>query len=274
MWFKVKDSLDEDDVRRGMKAVIRDGMASTAMGTFTGGIFLTAYALNLGATNFIIGLLAAIGPLMALVQIPSIYLVEKIKNRKAIVVTTSFASRAFWLLVAGIPFLFSPNIGINVLVLGMALYSIFGAVSGTAWGPWLRDLLPQDKLGDFFSKRMIMSTILGIVLSFVCAVYIDQWKKLFPQQEIYGYSILFALGFFAGIIGVYYLSTIPEPRMSPPEGRINFFGMLSVPFKDGNFRKLMAFLGSWTFAVNLAGPFFAVYMIKRLHLPMSLIIGL
>jgi MFS family permease len=36
----------------------------------------------------------------------------------------------------------------------------------------------------------------------------------------------------------------------------------------------MAFSGSWTFAINLAAPFFTVYMIKRLDFPMSFIIGL
>lgn len=274
MFFNPKDILTEDDVQRGMKSVIQDGMATSAMGTFTGGVFLTAYALQLGASNYIIGLLAAIGPLMNLIQVPCIYLVEKIKNRKAIVVTSSLISRSFWLLIAAIPFLFSSKIGIFVLVGGMAFHSVLAAVSGTAWNPWLRDLLPQDKLGSFFSRRMIMSTVLGIVLSLVCASYVDQWKKFFPDQEIYAYSVLFVLGFIAGIIGVFYLSRIPEPRMAPPEGKVNFLGVLALPFKDDNFRKLMAFLGSWTFAVNLAAPFFTVYLLKRLDMEMSVVIGL
>ncbi|MFC1570611.1 MFS transporter [Candidatus Omnitrophota bacterium] len=274
MWFQPKDTLTEDDVQRGMKAIIQDGMATSAMGTLTGGVFLTAFALQLGASNYVIGLLAAIGPLMNLFQIPCIYLVEKIKNRKAIVVTSSLLSRSFWLLIAAIPFLFSSRVGIIVLVLGMAAHSVLAAVAGTAWNPWLRDLLPQDKLGSFFSKRMRMATILGIVLSLVSATYIDQWRKFFPEQAIYGYSILFVLGFIAGVIGVLYLSRVPEPRMVPPEGKVNFLGMLSVPFKDDNFRKLMAFLGSWTFAVNLAAPFFTVYLLKRLHMEMSVVIGL
>jgi len=50
--------------------------------------------------------------------------------------------------------------------------------------------------------------------------------------------------------------------------------MLAQPFKDENFRKLIAFLCSWNFAVNLAGPFFMVYMLKRLGLSLSFIIGL
>ncbi len=274
MWFEVKDTLTEDDVQRGMRSVINDGLASTAMGTFTGGVFLTAYALKLGASNYIIGLLAAIAPLMTLIQIPSIYLVEKAKSRKAIVVSTSLVSRSFWLLVAVIPFLFPVSVGTKILVIGLALYSVFGAISGTAWGPWLRDILPQDRLGQFFSKRMMVSTILGIVLSLACAIYIDQWKKYFPQQELTGYSVLFILGFIAGIIGVYFLSTIPEPRMTVPEKKVGFLRILLVPFKDENFRRLMAFSGSWTFAINLAAPFFTVYMIKRLDFPMSYIIWL
>ncbi len=274
MWFKPKDALTEQDVQRGMKAVIWDGMASTAMGTFTGGVFLTAYALKLGASNSTIGILAAIAPLMALIQIPSIYLVEKLRNRKVIVVSTSLVSRSFWLLVAAIPFVFPAAIGVKILIIGMALYSLFGAVSGTAWNPWLRDILPQDRLGQFFSKRMRMGTILGIVLSLVCAAYLDQWTKYFPKQEMSGYSILFLCGFIAGIIGVYFLSTIPEPRMAVPEKKTGFLSILLIPFKDENFRRLMAFSGSWTFAVNLAAPFFTVYMIKRLDFSMAFIVGL
>jgi len=50
--------------------------------------------------------------------------------------------------------------------------------------------------------------------------------------------------------------------------------LLAKPFKDENFRKLIAFMCSWNFAVNLAGPFFMVYMLKRLGLSMSFIIAL
>ena len=272
MWFKEKETLTEEDVQRGMKAIIKDGMASTAMATCTGGVFLTAFALALGASNSIIGLLAAIGPLVQLDQIPSIYLVEKIRNRRAIVVISSFIGRTFWLLIAAIPFIFSYQIGIKVLIFGMTMHALFVDVAGTAWGPWLRDILPQDKLGNFFSKRMIMSTVLGILLSLAAAFYIDQWKNFFPDQIMGGYSILFVFGFIAGMIGLYFLSTIPEPRMAKPEGKMNFIRMLGTPFKNENFKNLMLFSGSWTFAVNLAAPFFTVYMIKRLNMKCRLLL--
>lgn len=37
MRFTVKDTLTEEEVQYGLKALIRDGLASTSMATLTGG---------------------------------------------------------------------------------------------------------------------------------------------------------------------------------------------------------------------------------------------
>jgi len=76
------------------------------------------------------------------------------------------------------------------------------------------------------------------------------------------------------MIGVYFISRIPEPKMMVHTEKRRWTKMLLEPLGDDNFRKLIMFLGSWNFAVNLAAPFFMVYMLKRLKLEMSLIIGL
>jgi MFS family permease len=70
------------------------------------------------------------------------------------------------------------------------------------------------------------------------------------------------------------LAKTPEIRMPVVRDRLKIFKLISLPFKDENFRKLIAFMCSWNFAVNLAGPFFMVYMLKRLGLSMSFIIAL
>ncbi len=274
MKFTVKNTLTEAEVQSGLRAVIRDGLASQAMVTFTGGALLVAFALMLGAFNLVIGLLAAIPPLTQLIQIPSIFLVEKIRNRRAISVYASASSRAM-LLVIGLMSIFLPTkTALMFLIVALALHTILGAVSACSWSSWMRDLVPQDQLGSFYSKRMRLATGLGIVLYLVAGLYIDSVKRLFPTFELHSYSILFLLGFFAGMLGVYFISTIPEPRMVTQEGRSKFFEQMLIPFEDINFRKLITFLGSWNFAVNLAAPFFTVYMLKRLRMDMSFIIAL
>jgi len=86
----------------------------------------------------------------------------------------------------------------------------------------MRDLVPQDQLGAFFSRRMRLATGLGIVLYLGAGFYIDFVRKLFPRLELYAYSTLFLLGFLAAMLGVYFISTIPEPRMAAKEGAQNF----------------------------------------------------
>jgi len=274
MTFTIKDTVTEAEVQSGLRAVIRDGLASQVMVTFTGGVFLVAYALKLGASNVTIGLLAAIPPLTQLIQIPSILLVERIRKRRLISMLGSASSRIFWLLIAVSSLILPLEAGLTFLIIAILLSGAFGAVSNSSWNSWMRDLVPQDRLGSFYSKRMSVAIGLSIPLGLGAGLYIDYWKKLFPNYEIYGYSMLFFLGFLAGMLGVYFISTIPEPQMAPVKEKLHFFRMILQPFRDANFKSLIMFLGSWNFAVNLAAPFFTVYMLKRLQLNMSFIIAL
>ena len=274
MLFKTEEALSESQVRSALKNIIRDGVASQAMGILTGGAFLVAFAVKLGASNLVIGLLAAIGPLSQLLQLPSIFFVEKIRNRRLITVVAAALSRLCWLVIALSPFLFPAKIAIAVLLILLVLVSAFGAVGGCSWNSWMRDLIPENIMGSFFSKRMRVATGVGVALSIVAAVYLDFWKRYFADQELAGYSVLFLAGFAAGVTGLFFLAKTPEIRMPQFAEKQKILQLLSQPFRDENFRKLIAFMCSWNFAVNLAGPFFMVYMLKRLGLSMSLIIGL
>jgi MFS family permease len=274
MWFRAEETLTESRIEFALKNVIRDGVASQAMGTLTGGAFLVAFAVKLGASNFVIGLLAAIGPLAQLLQLPSIFIVEKIRNRRFITVAAAALSRICWLIIALSPFIFPPRTAVTVLLALLAVLSAFGAIGGCSWNSWMRDLIPEHIMGSFFSRRMRIATGVGIALSLAAAAYLDFWKKQFAEQELAGYSILFLFGFAAGALGVFFLAKTPESRMPKIHERVSILKLLLLPFRDENFRKLIAFMCSWNFAVNLAGPFFMVYMLKRLGLSMSFIIAL
>ena len=274
MLFKTEETLSESQVQSALKNIVRDGVASQAMGILTGGAFLVAFAVKLGASNLVIGLLAAIGPLSQLLQLPSIFIVEKIRNRRLITVVAAALSRLCWLVIALSPFLFPAKVAIAVLLMLLTAVSAIGAVAGCSWNSWMRDLIPENIMGSFFSRRMRIATGVGVVLSILAAVYLDFWKRYFATQELAGYQILFFVGFATGLAGLFFLAKTPEIRMPQVVEKQKILQLLSQPFRDENFRKLIAFMCSWNFAVNLAGPFFMVYMLKRLGLSMSFIIGL
>jgi MFS family permease len=272
MVFDAHDTLTEEDVQHGLKLVTLDGLATQAMVTLTGGIFLVAFALQLGASNTVIGLLAAIPPLAELLQIPSVYIIDRVRNRRLVVVAASVISRLFWIPIILIPFLLSPEQGVLALILAIGLYASFSAVSHCGWNSWIRDLIPQDRLGTFFSRRMTLSTGLALIISLAAGFFIDYWGASFPDSATEGYSILFFLGLLGGVVGIFFLARTPEPRMAPPVEEEDLLSVILKPFRDANFKNLIVFLGSWNFAVNLAAPFFTVYMLQLLGLDLSLVI--
>lgn len=264
------NTIPPEELQKGLKLVIKDSVVSQAMTTLSAGTFLVAFALELGASNLTIGILAGLTPLLQLIQLPSIYLVERFRSRRKIVVFSSLAGRLFLLMMAAIPFLFDPTYGLFFLIIFLAIHSAFAAVASCSWNSWMRDFLPQESLGALFSKRMIWSTIFGIFLSLLGGYFIDQSDLLFPGNPTWVYSVLFVMAFLSGMLGSHFMSRIPEPPIVP--SGLNLIKLISVPLKDTNFRNLIKFLGTWNFAVNLAAPFFTVYMLRRLEIPMSMVI--
>jgi hypothetical protein len=261
--FQVHDSLSENTLQKGLDAVIRDGITSQIKMTLTESIFLIAFAVALGASNAIVGFIAAIPPLTQLLQIPSIILVQKTKIRRRICVFFSAISRLSIFAMVLIPVL-SPGIpGLLLLLVGVTSHAVFNAVSVAAWNSWMKDLVPQEILGRFFSKRLAIQALVGIITTLSAGVLVDQWLRSDPTS-LSPYSVVFFIGMIAGLIGVYFIYTIPEPRMIIETLDHSFMTTLRRPFQNQEFRKLMVFSTSWSFAVTLAGPFFTVYLLEVL----------
>ncbi|MGN6641073.1 MAG: MFS transporter, partial [Mucilaginibacter sp.] len=129
-----------------------------------------------------------------------------------------------------------------------------------------------SKLGSFFSHRSRMAQTLNVTLSLATALGLDYIKKHYPSSEIMVYHLLFLAGGMLGMISVILLLRTPEPEASKIDGKL--LSLFSRPLKNKNFRNLLIFNSFWAFALNLATPFFAVFMMKTMGLPVAYIIGL
>ncbi len=271
MNFKTKPHLSDHELANGLRLVIYDGLASQAMTTLTGGAFLVAFALLLGATNFQIGLLAALPTLSNVFQMVSIYLVSKWANRRKIVVLASLVARIMFFLIVLLPFFNLSGHAIAFLIVALAIHHTFASISAGGWASWMRDLIPKEKLGCFFSNRLRLAHTVGVVFSIASALFIDYVRKNHPEQELKSYALLFMLGGIAGLVGVCLLYKTPEPAMQPMQDKL--FTLLKVPFKNTNFRRLIMYNASWNFATNLAAPFFTVYLLNWIGLDLILVVG-
>ena len=263
--------LSDEEVDRGLKLVVRDGIASEMMTVLTGGAFLVSLALLMGASNFQIGLIAALPTLGNLFQLLAIWLVHRFANRRAITVTSLTFSRLPLLLIASLPFLFPAEMGIYLLIGFLFVHHFFGAIAGTSWSSWMKDLVPESILGEYFSNRGRKIMIVAVSLSLIAATALDYVEANFEDDLHIAYTVMF---FFAGVVGLYGASLLyrtPEPKIYPIKQ--NLFRLFARPIKEKNFRNLLIFNSLWAFAVNLAAPFFTVYMLKMLGFPLSYVIG-
>lgn len=79
-------------------------------------------------------------------------------------------------------------------------------------------------------------------------------------------------GAVVGLLGIYLLSRADEPTPQPSQD--NLLKQLIKPLRDVNFRNLMVFNSFWAFALNLAVPFFTVFMMKTIGLSLTYIMAL
>jgi len=272
MNFLTSNTLSEKQVKSGLNYIVKEGLAAEVMSTLTGGTFLVAMAVLLKASNFQIGLLAALPALTNVFQLISIWLVKKYRNRRLICVICSFLARVPLLIIGFLPFIFSLGTSLKAIIFFLFFSYFFGSISGASWNSWMKDLVPGKILGTYFSKRSRLQQILHVILSLLVAILIDYIKINFPQYELAGYVGMFVIGGSIGMLGVYLLSRASEPTTSL--GDENIFKLFSKPLKDKNFKSLLAFHSAYSFAVNLALPFFVVFMMKTIGLSLSYIIVL
>lgn len=272
MNLKPVQNLSDDQLRSGLKLVIADGLSAEAMVVFTSGTFLTAMAVHMGASNFQLGVLAALPTFTTIFQLFSIWLVQKFKNRRIITAICNFMARVPLIAIGVLPFLFSAATSIEILIVMLFFQHIFGDIAGASWNAWMKDLIPGSKLGSFFAHRSRMAQTLNVSLSLATALGLDYIRKHYPANEIMAYHLLFLAGGMLGMLSVILLLRTPEPETSKMDG--NLFALFSRPLKNRNFRNLLIFNSFWAFSLNLATPFFAVYMMKTMGLPVAYIIGL
>lgn len=267
--FTNSESLSAADYTRAAKGVTMDGVCSMGMGALQGGVFLSAFAIALGASNYEVGLIATFAALSQLMQFPGLIALKHIKKRRAITFFSAGTSRILWIFIILIPFLFVSK-GITFLLQWLLLSMLIGAFAGPSWNSLLRDIIPPEKMGTIFSRRLMLGTVMALVFTLLGGYFVDWWKGSFPKVPLYAYSILFSTGLGLGIAGTIAISRLPEPRMIVDE-KEPIAKMLFKPLEDSNFRKLLFFSGSWTFAVNMAGPFFVVYMLNRIGISVFMI---
>jgi MFS family permease len=266
--------MDIKTQNRALNLSIIDGSLSAIMGSLCGGIFLMGFVLKvLKADPGKIGLLASLPMFANLVQLFGSYIIEKTRKSKLLCAMSVGISRVLWLLIVLLPLkIFAPiaDYRIWVVVFAIAISSIFASLAGVGWISWMSDLVPANIRGAYFGKRNMITSFFGMIFVLLGGKFIKFWELKYTESNPLGFIIIFAVGLIAGLSSIIFLLSIPESDKTELKQTTAFsFSKFISPLKDGNFIKLIIFVSMWIFAINIAAPFYGVYMINILKVDFS-----
>jgi len=122
------------------------------------------------------------------------------------------------------------------------------------------DLIPEHIRGRFFSRRATISTIVGMLSGLAIGKFLDLHNNL-P-----GFSIIFVFAAIMGMLDISCFFFVKDLPMKNEETQLDLKKMFFSTLNNHYFRRFMMFFVIWNFGLNIAGPYFNMYMIKDLKM--------
>jgi MFS family permease len=249
-------------VEKSLRHSLKDAAAYAAM-IGAGETYISAFALFLRASTPQIGLLASLPALLAsFAQLLSAWIGRLTGHRKSIVLVGASLQALAWLPIAALPILYR-EAAVPLLIASVVLYQCGAHLATPQWGSLMGDIVPERRRGRFFALRTRIVTLITFVSLLAGGVTLHLFNIRGATQ--FGFLLVFGVAMLARLVSVYHLSRMHDPRDN--------VAAMEVPIGSGWWRRLRAsnfvrfsmFFALMQFAVAIASPFFAVYMLRDLH---------
>jgi predicted MFS family arabinose efflux permease len=263
------------ETERGLKFGIVDGIFANAMFTLCSGAILAALALFAGMSDFSYGILAALPFLAQLLQLPAAILYRRFQNRKSVTIAFATAGRLSLLVIAAAVLVFPPEYRAAGIFAGMLGWSALTSVAGGSWLWWMRDLVPENRLGRYFGTRGALLVGLSAPVLLGAGFLLDHQRTVLGAEgERAAFGAIYITATLFGLGSSLFLSLMPHhlPREDPTS--VPLRESFGAPFRDRNFRNLLTWLALWGFGATLAVPFFPIFLLVDHRMPIFIVTAL
>ena len=250
-------------VQRNLRWFLMDGVVAASLDGVMGAFF-SLFLLALGATNAQIGQMASLAGLSGTAALlPGAWLAERSGKRKLIFMLCGGGFARFTILLTALtPLLFAAPTAVLFIIAMKILADGLGNFSGPAWTSLAGDIVPLAWRGRFFGARTLLMSVSAMAATFLAGRLITQFGG-----SVKGYQIALVLGSLAGAISTWMYAHIkepPSPASKPSQRQASISATLQSIAADRSFRNYLAFLGVWSLAVGIGGPYFVLYLVQGL----------
>lgn len=229
--------------------------------------FLPLFALAYGASNGEVGWLTAVGNLFgALALFPGARFAERATRRQPLVLWSGGGIARLALLgLACIPLLVTqPQTAVLLIITLNGLRAFMANFANPAWTAMVADLVPDFARGRYFGSRnmamglaaLSVTTLAGRLINLI-----NNWRS----SDVAGYQLIFVLSFLFGMVSTISFSRINEPPISAAASHEHHRGDLRRILRTyPGFAGLVISAFVWNVALQVAAPFFSVYLVNGL----------
>lgn len=242
------------------KISIYHGMVSTIAVNLASN-FYPIFAISiLGATNYQVGLISSLPPLVALiVTIPAAILLNRIEQQKKTVAMSFLWARVMFLLLIGLVFIPSTYQAWVFLIM-IGFMNVPGTIANIGWQTLISGMISDERRGAFFSDRNRLLTIVGMITTLIIGIVM---KK--ETDNAVAYQWLFFSAFLFGLLEVFFLMKHKETvHLNPNKEQKNSSMDWSI-FKDNGFRWFLIAALCFNFTWQVAWGIFNIYNVKYAH---------
>lgn len=255
--------------RRNLYRYWFDGLFAAASDTFPIN-YLTLYLLAIGASGAQVGWFNSLSSLAAaLALLPGAFVVEKYGRRKEFtVVFGGLLARMMLLLMALAPL---PLAGQPLIWLVISLGVIRSAAGNLAFPAWMSltgDIVPMEGRGRYFGSRNFVMVIAGIVVTYLMGEFITRVGSL------QAYQLALVLSFLTGMVSTWFFWQIQDSAGAQPvqsEMKLSLREVWQDFRSSPPFFQFCIAMAVWNLSLNIAGPFFNVYMAQELGFTAAMI---
>ena len=166
---------------------------------------IVLYAKSLGASSTTIGIVAALAPLLTVLQLPTAYFIPKIGYKRFVLLgwfsrSLTVFSLAFLPLVT----VFDSATKISLMLMALFIFNVLRGISTGAWLPWLTSLIPEERRGHFLQKDQTYVQLGGLLAMVLSTIVL--WNNAKPSH----FGLLFFLSACSATLSLFFIRLVPD----------------------------------------------------------------
>jgi MFS family permease len=242
------------------KISIYHGMVSTIAVNLASNFFPIFSIAILGASNYQVGLISSLPPLVALIMtIPAAIMLNRLEQQKKTVAMSVLGARILFVLLAGVLFISSSYQAWAFLIL-VALMNVPGTISNIGWQTLISGMIKENRRGAFFSDRNRLLTIVGMITTLIIGIVMKN-----QTDNAVAYQFLFLMAFLFGLSEVFFLMKHKETVQPKTNTQQKNSSMDWSIFKDNGYKWFLITALCFNFSWQMAWGLFNIYNVKYAH---------